>query len=94
MSRRTKIVATLGPACDGDATLAKLLDAGVDVVRLNLSHGTFEEHAARLAEVRAYATARGRPIGVLADLPGPKIRAGHFPEGGVSLVAYLKRPRS
>ncbi len=87
MSRRTKIVATLGPACDGDATLARLLEAGVDVVRLNLSHGPFEEHAARLAEVRACASALGRPIGVLADLPGPKIRAGHFPEGGVSLVA-------
>jgi pyruvate kinase len=87
MSRRTKIVATLGPACDGQATLARLLGAGVDVVRLNLSHGTFEEHAARLADVRACAAELGRPIGVLADLPGPKIRAGHFPEGGVSLVA-------
>jgi pyruvate kinase len=87
MSRRTKIVATLGPACDGDATLTLLLRAGVDVVRLNLSHGAFEEHASRLARVRACAAELGRPIGVLADLPGPKIRAGHFPEGGVSLVA-------
>ena len=87
MSRRTKIVATLGPACDGEATLPRLLRAGVDVVRLNLSHGSFEEHAARLAQVRACAAELGRPIGVLADLPGPKIRAGHFPEGGVSLVA-------
>ena len=87
MSRRTKIVATLGPACDGEATLPRLLRAGVDVVRLNLSHGSFEEHAARLAQVRACAAELGRPVGVLADLPGPKIRAGHFPEGGVSLVA-------
>src|SRR3954454_8484179 len=87
MSRRTKIVATLGPACDGDATLAKLLYAGVDVVRLNLSHGTWDEHATRLAQGRAWPAELGRAIGVLADLPGPKIRAGQFPEGGVALVA-------
>ena len=87
MSRRTKIVATLGPACDGETTLTRLLQAGVDVVRLNLSHGSFDEHAARLARVRACASELGRPVGVLADLPGPKIRAGHFPDGGVSLVA-------
>src|SRR5690349_6161295 len=87
MSRRTKIVATLGPASDGDGTLARLLEAGTDVVRLNLSHGAFDEHLARLSQVRACAAELGRPIGVLADLPGPKIRAGHFPEGGVSLTA-------
>jgi pyruvate kinase len=67
--------------------LERMLRAGVDVVRLNLSHGTFEEHAARLERVRARAAALGRPIAVLADLPGPKIRAGQFPEGGVTLVA-------
>ena len=80
-------MATLGPACDADTTLARLLHSGVDVVRLNLSHGVFAEHAARLARVRTYAAEAGRPIGVLADLPGPKIRAGQFPEGGVSLPA-------
>ena len=87
MSRRTKIVATLGPACDDETSLARLLHAGVDVVRLNLSHGTFEEHLVRLGLVRACAGQLGRPIGVLADLPGPKIRAGQFLEGGVSLAA-------
>jgi pyruvate kinase len=87
MSRRTKIVATLGPASDGEGTLDRMLRAGVDVVRLNLSHGTFEEHVERLQRVRACAAAIGRPIGVLADLPGPKIRAGQFPEGGVNLPA-------
>jgi pyruvate kinase len=87
MSRRTKIVATLGPACDDDSTLERMLRAGVDVVRLNLSHGTFEDHVARLERVRACAADLGRPIGVLADLPGPKIRAGQFPEGGVTLDA-------
>jgi pyruvate kinase len=87
MSRRTKIVATLGPACDGGETLERMLRAGVDVVRLNLSHGAFEQHLERLQRVRACAETIGRPIGVLADLPGPKIRAGQFREGGVTLLA-------
>jgi pyruvate kinase len=87
MSRRTKIVATLGPASDTPASLQRLLRAGVDVVRLNLSHGTLEEHLVRLARVRSTADALGRSVGVLADLPGPKIRAGQFPDGGVDLQA-------
>jgi pyruvate kinase len=86
VNRRTKIVATLGPASDTRATLEALLRAGVDVVRLNLSHGDIDEHLERLAMVRDVAAAVGRPTGVLADLPGPKIRAGGFPEGGVDLV--------
>jgi pyruvate kinase len=84
--RRTKIVATLGPASDDPERVEALLRAGVDVVRLNLSHGSIEGHLERLAVVRAVAADIGRPIGVLADLPGPKIRAGGFPEGGVDLV--------
>jgi pyruvate kinase len=87
MTRRTKIVATLGPASDQPAALERLLRAGVNVVRLNLSHGPLDEHLARLAVVRAVAAKLDRPIGVLADLPGPKVRAGRFPEGGVELVA-------
>ena len=86
MIRRTKIVATLGPASDAPATLEALLRAGVDVIRLNLSHGSVDEHLERLASVRAIAADIGRPVAVLADLPGPKIRAGGFPEGGVDLV--------
>ena len=64
-------------------------------MRLNLSHGTFEDHVARLERVRACAADLGRPIGVLADLPGPKIRAGQFPEGGVTLDAgrFVTRAR-
>jgi pyruvate kinase len=86
MTARTKIVATIGPASDSAETLGALIDAGVDVVRLNLSHGTLDEHLDAIARVRAVAAERERPVGVLADLPGPKIRAGSFPEGGVVLA--------
>ena len=85
MTRRTKIVATLGPACDGAARLEALLRAGADVVRLNLSHDDIGVHLERLAVVREVAATIGRPVGVLADLPGPKLRAGAFPDGGVDL---------
>jgi pyruvate kinase len=79
--RTTKIVATIGPATAEFGDLYKLIDAGVDVVRLNLSHGTLEEHLMRCEQVRRISSQIGRPVGVLADLPGPKIRAGSFPAG-------------
>jgi len=79
--RTTKIVATLGPASNSRETIAQLLDAGVDVFRLNMSHGTQEEHAARLQIVRELSAEKGRITGVLVDLQGPKIRLGKF-EGG------------
>ena len=84
--RRTKIVATLGPASDTPEAIAALLDAGVDVVRLGLAHGTPAGHLAVMERVRAAATARNRQVGVLADLPGPKVRTGTFPEGGAFLA--------
>ncbi|HEY5664152.1 MAG TPA: pyruvate kinase [Ilumatobacter sp.] len=87
MTRRTKIVATIGPASDDADSLRRLIAAGVDVVRLNLSHGPIDEHLVRLGRVRAAAAATGRPVAVLADLPGPKIRTGEFPGGGVELAA-------
>jgi pyruvate kinase len=87
MTRRTKIVATIGPASDEPDELLALIEAGVDVVRINLSHGSLDEHLERLARVRSAADSVGRPVAVLADLPGPKIRAGHFPDGGVELAA-------
>jgi pyruvate kinase len=87
MPRRTKIIATIGPASESPEQLAKLIAAGVDVCRLNLSHGTLDEHLGRMAAVRAAAAAAGRTIAVLADLPGPKIRSGSFPDGGVALEA-------
>jgi pyruvate kinase len=74
--RRTKIVATLGPASDSEARIRDLIDAGLDVARLNFSHGTHDEHAERIARVRAASEAAGKPVGILLDLQGPKIRTG------------------
>lgn len=85
--RRTRILATLGPATDGEGCLVALLRAGVDCVRLNFSHGSADEHRARAAAVRAAAAECGREVGILADLPGPKIRIGRFAEGAVALQA-------
>ena len=76
--RHTKIIATLGPASDTGATLDELIAAGVDVVRLNFSHGTAEGHRASLARVRAAAASAGRHVAVLQDLAGPKIRIGRL----------------
>lgn len=74
LPRRTRIVATLGPATDAPGVLEQLLEAGVDVARLNLSHGSAEEQLARAARLRAAAASLGRPVALLADLPGPKLR--------------------
>ncbi|MFP4150121.1 MAG: pyruvate kinase [Nitriliruptoraceae bacterium] len=84
--RRAKIVATLGPSLDPPDRLRAALAAGVDVVRLNFSHGTEEEHRRRLTAVRRLADELGRPIGSLGDLHGPKIRLGQVPDPGVELV--------
>ncbi|MEO8266386.1 MAG: pyruvate kinase [Ilumatobacteraceae bacterium] len=87
MNARTKIVATLGPASDPPEVLDAMLLAGVDVVRLNLSHGHVDEHIARVRAVRAAGARTGTVVAVLADLPGPKLRAAPFPATGVELVA-------
>ncbi len=76
--RRTKIVATLGPASRGEATLRALLQAGVDVVRLNFSHGTHAQHAEAIRRVRQLAHRLGKPVAILQDLQGPKIRLGRL----------------
>ncbi|MCC6594913.1 MAG: pyruvate kinase, partial [Rhodanobacteraceae bacterium] len=83
--RRTKIIATLGPATDAPGALRQLLAEGVNVVRLNLSHGTADDHRARAAAVRAAAGELGVEIAVLADLQGPKIRIEHFAAAAVEL---------
>ncbi|MFB8831171.1 pyruvate kinase [Azotobacter sp. CWF10] len=85
MLRRTKIVATLGPATETPEVLEGLIQAGVDVVRLNFSHGKAEEHRARAALVREMAAKHGRFVAILADLQGPKIRISRFAEGKVML---------
>jgi pyruvate kinase len=85
MTRATKIVATLGPASSDPAVLDKLLQAGVDVVRLNFSHGSAADHIARADMVREAAARVGKPVALMADLQGPKIRVGKFAEGKVQL---------
>ncbi|MDP9403297.1 MAG: pyruvate kinase [Actinomycetota bacterium] len=91
MSRRTKIVATVGPACDSPEALASLMEAGVDVVRLGFAHSTADQHLQTLARVRAAAAACDRVVGILADLPGPKVRTGPFPDGTGALLAVGHR---
>ncbi len=83
--RKTKIVATLGPSSSSEEMLARMITAGVNVVRLNFSHGLAEDHIKRAEIVRSIAMKLGRPVGVLCDLQGPKIRIGKFELGNVSL---------
>ena len=83
--RRTKIVATVGPASSAPETLRALIEAGVNVFRVNMSHGTQAEHAAAIAAIREQASALGTHIGILADLCGPKIRTGRFEQNPVRL---------
>jgi len=85
--RRAKIVCTIGPASDTQATLEQLIRAGMDVARLNFSHGSHEEHGRRLATVRAAAETCGKPVAILQDLCGPKIRCGRFPGGTAEVKA-------
>src|SRR5258706_7578494 len=85
MERATKIVATLGPASSTQDVLTRMLAAGVDVVRLNFSHGTASDHQQRARLVRDAATALGREVAIMADLQGPKIRVGKLANGKVAL---------
>ena len=80
-TRRTKIVATIGPSSDAPSTIAALMRAGVDVFRLNFSHGTHESHAAAYRAIREAARAQDRRVGIMQDLSGPKIRTGALPGG-------------
>lgn len=86
-TRRAKIVCTLGPATDSPEKVLELIAAGMNVARLNMSHGDHEEHLRRLNAVRQAAETAGRPIGVFADLQGPKIRLGNFANGEELLTA-------
>jgi pyruvate kinase len=86
-NRRAKIVATVGPASGSPEMLEQLFLAGVDTFRLNFSHGTHEDHAKVHAAIRALETKVGRPIGILQDLQGPKIRVGTIKDGKIAVVA-------
>jgi len=86
MPRHTKIVATLGPSSSTPEVLERMVAAGIDVVRLNFSHGTADDHLARAVCIRNAAAKVGRTVGILADLQGPKIRVGKFADGKVMLV--------
>src|SRR5258708_37233084 len=86
MDRRTKIVATVGPASEELHTIRAMIAAGMNMARLSLSHGALADTVARIARVREAAERDGSVVGVLADLPGPKIRAAEFPDGGVHLA--------
>jgi pyruvate kinase len=83
--KRTKIIATLGPATSTPEAIDKLVQAGIDVVRLNFSHGEAEKHLEMAEVVRDRARASGRQVGVMVDLQGPKIRIGHFIDGKITL---------
>lgn len=91
--RRAKIVCTIGPSCDSEEKLCALIRAGMDVARLNFSHGTHEEHGARIERIRSASRTCEKPVAILQDLCGPKIRAGKFnrkdPEFPTGSTAYL-----
>ncbi|MCU1353407.1 MAG: pyk [Acidimicrobiales bacterium] len=87
MARRTKIIATIGPASESEAMIKDLAEAGMDVARIGLAHGTLEEALAKFARVRAVEASLGRPLGVMVDLPGPKVRAGTMPDEGLAIMA-------
>lgn len=89
-NRKTKIVATLGPASSTPEMIRALFDTGADVFRLNFSHGTHEDHKKRLDIIRAIEKDVGRPIGVFADLQGPKLRLGTFKDGGIDIEKGMR----
>jgi len=83
--KKTKIIATFGPACSEPATVRQLIEAGVNIFRLNFSHGDHEQHAGFISTIRSVSGQLSRPTAILGDLCGPKIRIGSFPEGKVEL---------
>jgi pyruvate kinase len=83
--KKVKIVATMGPACSDESTLRKMIRNGMDVARLNFSHGTHEQHLKTIKLLRQVAKQENKFLGILQDLQGPKIRVGKFKEGQVEL---------
>ncbi len=87
MNRNAKIVATLGPSCQDPALLKAMIEAGLDVARLNFSHGSYEDHARFIQLLRSLSAELGKPVTILQDLQGPKIRVGAIPGGSIQLEA-------
>lgn len=83
MQKRTKIVATIGPSCKDVGTIVSMIEAGMNVARLNFSHGSYEDHAKLIQNIREASRKTGEPIAIMQDLQGPKIRVGVVPEKGV-----------
>src|SRR3954463_7311226 len=92
--RSAKIVATVGPACASHERLHALFEAGVDVFRLNFSHGSHDQKRALFEDIRSIEAETGRPIGILADLQGPKLRLGDFVKGSVETSPRAPLPRA
>lgn len=76
MYKRTKIVCTMGPACDSDETIREMIKAGMNVARFNFSHGSYDEHHGRIERVRRISKELGLPVGILLDTKGPEVRTG------------------
>ena len=83
--KKTKIICTLGPASDTEEILSELIDAGMNVARLNFSHGTHEEHADKIAKVKKVSAAKKVPIAIMLDTKGPEFRIGTFKDGKITL---------
>ncbi|HAE43685.1 MAG TPA: pyruvate kinase [Clostridiales bacterium] len=84
--RKTKIVCTLGPACGSEAVLSQMIEEGMDVARLNFSHGTHDEHLSRINQIKKLRDERKTPIGIMLDTKGPEIRTGDFENGAIEVV--------
>ncbi|MBU0670729.1 pyruvate kinase, partial [Patescibacteria group bacterium] len=83
MNKRTKIVCTIGPASENKTTLEKMFKAGMDVVRLNFSHGNYKQHAILLNNIRAASKKMKKPVAIMQDLQGPRIRIGEVDKNGI-----------
>src|SRR5512138_2019262 len=84
--RKTKIIATIGPASSSSTMIERLMESGVDVMRLNFSHGSNDEKGVLIDTIRQMSLQHGRPVAILADLQGPKIRTGRMQNGAIQLV--------
>ena len=87
MNRKAKIIATLGPSSNTPKTIGELMDAGINVARLNFSHGTHQSHLDLINMIRSISKTKNHAIPILQDLQGPKLRVGNLPKNGVHLIA-------